>query len=113
MITQFDSVVFAYDMSTKVVAGNTYFADRGPNQFDMRFGAAGAAPVPQLDGSALFSGAQFAYWDGDLTRYYSKMPVGELTWLTVWRRETITPEGPIFSAFSTAGAVFLTITVLR
>ena len=75
------NIVFAYSGATFVYGGNTYVRDFGPNGFHMRFGAAGAAPVPQLDGSLLFSGAQYAYFDGDLTRYYAKMPTGENTLL--------------------------------
>lgn len=85
MRVQSDSVVFAYSGATFVSGGNTYITDFGPNGFHMRFGAGAAAPVPQLDGSLLFSGAQYAYFDGDLTRYYAKMPTAQYTWLAVLR----------------------------
>lgn len=82
MKTLYKNVVFAYSGDSYFVSGgNTYLRDYGPNGFHMRFAAGSAAPALQLDGSLYFLGVNYCYFDGDLARYYARMPTGAHTWL--------------------------------
>jgi hypothetical protein len=92
-------VAFAHSGDSYFLSGgNTYLRDYGPNGFHMRFAAGGAAPVPQTDGSLLFAGAQYGYFDGDLAWYYSKMPSGTHTWLL----GAVCNSGPVYSSWNNA-----------
>ena len=86
MRVQFDSVVFAYSMEDIFVSGgNRYLRDYGPNGFHMRFPGGASDPTPTLFGSLSFDGNDYLYYDGDLARYYAKIPTAQYTWLAVLR----------------------------
>lgn len=103
MQVQRDSVVFAYSGATFASGGNTYLQDFGPHGFHMRFGAGGAAPTPQTDGSLYFDGNDYCYYDGDLTRYYAQIPTGEHTWLSFANQLTPSGSAILFSSFLLTG----------
>jgi len=76
------SVVFAYDGTVIASGGNRYLKDFGPHSLDALFPGGAADPVPQLDGSILFSGAQYASLAGAVqTRFYQVAPTAQFTWL--------------------------------
>lgn len=80
MTVSYNDIIFAYSFDRFFTSGgNQYMWDFGPNEFHMRFGAGAAAPTVTLTGELSFDGGDYLYWDGDLTRYYAKMPTGALT----------------------------------
>jgi hypothetical protein len=89
MTVDYNSVVWAYGMEDIFVSGgNRYLRDSGPNGFSMRFLGGAADPTPTLTGELSFDGGDYLYYDGDLTRYYNKMPTGALTFLCVTNQTT-------------------------
>jgi len=112
MSLRYDNVVICLDFSRIVESGgNRYLWDYSKNDFHFRFGPGAAAPVPQLDGSCLFSGAQYAYYDGDLARFYAAAPAGAFTAAWVSSYSTVAGGTPrVFSCWnSTAGGTDLGI----
>ena len=75
-------LIFCYSFDRLTPDGLLY--DHGPLALHATPGAAGAAPVRQLDGSYLFSGAQyFALSGASQARFYANAPTGAHTWLWV------------------------------
>lgn len=82
-----EQVVFAFDFERIVSSGGVrYLWDYSPNGFHFAFPGGAADPTPQLDGSLLFDGTDYlALPATQLTRFYSKMPTREHTWLCMFR----------------------------
>jgi hypothetical protein len=73
-----------------VSGGNRYVRDSGPNGFSMRFPGGAADPTPTLTGELSFDGGDYLYYDGDLTRFYAKMPPNECTFLVSTSLNSVT-----------------------
>lgn len=98
MALEYSRVVAAWDMST--LTPNGRLRDFGPSGIHMAFGAGAAAPVPQLDASMLFSGAQFFYAEAAAqARFYANAPTGAHTWLILCQGVS---TGTIFSCWTAA-----------
>jgi len=76
-----DDVVFAFDFSRiETILGVRYLFDYSKNGFHFAFPGGAADPTPQLDGSLLFSGAQYLSLPAaTLARFYAAVPTGALT----------------------------------
>jgi hypothetical protein len=78
-----DDLIFCFDMNRiETVSGVRYLWDYSNNGFHFQFPGGGADPVPQLDASLLFSGAQYLSLPAArLAEFYAKMPTSEWTLL--------------------------------